>query len=47
MAPLRVNVLLPAMKSAVLIVCVVATRPPTLTDAVGLKYTPFGLLRKT
>ena len=35
------------MKSAVPMVCVVATRPPTLTDEVGLKYTPFGLLRNT
>ena len=41
------NWYLPAMKSAVLMFCVDATMPPTLTCAVGVNSTPFWLTRKT
>ena len=36
-APSRENVFMPAMKSALDILWVVATSPPTSTDAEGLK----------
>ena len=46
-APLRLKLLLPAMKSALLMLCVVATRPPTSTLEPGAKVTPLGLLMNT
>ena len=46
-APLRLNVVLPAIKSEGAMLCVVATKPPTFTLAVGLKYTPPGLTINT
>ena len=41
------NLKLPVLKSAVLIFKVLATRPPTLTCAVGLNNTPLGLIKNT
>ena len=46
-APWRRKVAPPAMKSALSMAWVVATSAPTSAEAVGLKYTPLGLLRKT
>ena len=45
--PLRSNRLVPAMKLSSLMLCVVATTPPTSTDDVGEKNTPLGLLKNT
>ena len=45
--PLRLKLLLPAMKASLLMLWVVATKPPTSTLAPGAKYTPDGLVKKT
>ena len=46
-APLRLKVRLPAMKSALLMLLVVAVKLPTSTDALLPNSTPFGLTRNT
>ena len=46
-APLRSNVVPPAMKSSTPMRCVVATSPPTSTLEPGAKNTPLGLVKKT
>lgn len=45
-APLRVRVMLPAMKSALLMPLLLAVRLPTSIDALLPNSTPLGLIRK-